>query len=109
MDLFLGERVMEVLRVGVDGDEVDAADLFLDHVVDGVLARAAHADDPNARECLDFRMYLCHRDFLDVLGACCSSTTLLNTYILGNFDKYCFCAKRKCPNQPFSRAMVDSG
>jgi hypothetical protein len=38
MDLFLSERLVEVLGVGVNGDKVDSAHLALDHVVNGVIA-----------------------------------------------------------------------
>ena len=37
--------VLERLRVGVGADEVDALDVGADHVVDGVAAAAADADD----------------------------------------------------------------
>src|SRR6185312_8911430 len=39
-----GQRVVEGLRVAVDGDEVDAANVGLNHPVDGVAAAAADAD-----------------------------------------------------------------
>jgi hypothetical protein len=37
-------RLLERLHVGVDGDEVDALDLRLDHAVYGIDARTAHSD-----------------------------------------------------------------
>ena len=43
LDVRLGDR--ERLRVGVDRDELDPAELVLDHAVDGVAAAAADADD----------------------------------------------------------------
>ncbi len=43
---FIGARhLAERLQVGVDGDELDAAELGIDHAVDGVAAAAAHAHD----------------------------------------------------------------
>jgi hypothetical protein len=43
--------VIERLRVGIGDDEVDALDVALDHVGDGVAAGAADADhaDPRAK------------------------------------------------------------
>ena len=38
-------RLLQRLQVGVDGEELDALDLGLDHAVDGVDAAAADADD----------------------------------------------------------------
>ena len=38
------------LRVGVDGDELNALEAFFDHAVDGVDAAAADADDLDIRE-----------------------------------------------------------
>jgi hypothetical protein len=42
----VGARLLKRLEVGVDGDELDSLDLRLDHAVDRVDARAAHADHP---------------------------------------------------------------
>ena len=53
IDALLGERAVQVLRVRIDGDEVDATDLAVDHVVDGIAAGAADAEDLDARECFD--------------------------------------------------------
>ncbi len=56
LDLAVGEAVVERLRVGVGDDEIDALHVGVDHVGDGVAARAADADhaDPRA-ELLHFR------------------------------------------------------
>ena len=51
---------MEILRVGVDGDKIHAPDLGVNHVIDGVFARAAHSHDPNPCERLYLRLYLWH-------------------------------------------------
>ena len=40
----VGVRVLQGLKVGVDGDELDARELCLDHAVDRVDAGAADAD-----------------------------------------------------------------
>ena len=53
MDALLGERAVQILAVGIDGDEVDASDLAGDHVVDGVIAGAAYAEDFDAGESFD--------------------------------------------------------
>jgi hypothetical protein len=45
----VGGRLLQRLHVGVDGEELDALDLGLDHAVDGVDAGAADADDAGAR------------------------------------------------------------
>ena len=42
--------LLERLAVGVDGDELDAAQAGLDHAVDRVAARAADADDADHRD-----------------------------------------------------------
>ena len=51
LDLAVGEAVVERLRVGVGDDEIDALDVGVDHVGDGVAAGAADADhaDPGAK------------------------------------------------------------
>ena len=41
----VGGGLLQRLQVGVDGEELDALDLRLDHAVDGVHAGAADADD----------------------------------------------------------------
>ena len=48
LDLDVGLREREGLGVGVHRDELDAAELLLDHAVDGVAAAAADADDLHA-------------------------------------------------------------
>ena len=45
VDLHVGVRHQERLRIGVHGDELDAAETGVDHAVDGVRAAAADADD----------------------------------------------------------------
>src|ERR671936_1374 len=45
LDLHVGVRDQERLRVGVDGDELDAGQADVDHPVNGVRAAAADADD----------------------------------------------------------------
>ena len=45
----VGGRLLQRLQVGVDGDELDALDLGLDHAVDGVDAGAADADHAQHR------------------------------------------------------------
>ena len=49
-DLQLRRRELQRLRVGVDGDELHARDLFGDHPVDGVAAASAHAYDLDRRQ-----------------------------------------------------------
>ena len=49
-DLDVGVRHQERLRVGVDGDELDAAQSAVDHAVDGVGATAADPDNFDDRE-----------------------------------------------------------
>ena len=44
VDLHVGVAHLQRLRVGVDGDELHAAQPRVDHAVDGVGAAAAHAD-----------------------------------------------------------------
>ena len=45
VDLHVGVAHQERLRVGIDGDELDARQARVDHAVDGVRATAADADD----------------------------------------------------------------
>src|SRR5690606_10909303 len=45
LQLQLGAVVLDRLRVGVGGDELHPVHAAVDHVVDGVAAAAAHADD----------------------------------------------------------------
>src|SRR6516225_432976 len=42
-------RALERLRIGIGGDELHAGESLADHVLDGVAAAAAHADDSNDR------------------------------------------------------------
>ena len=50
VELDVGVAHQQRLRVGVDGDELDALEPDLDHPVDGVDAAAADADDLDDRE-----------------------------------------------------------
>src|SRR3989442_11847481 len=50
MDLRLGVGNLQLLHVGVDGDELDLVDAGVDHPVDGVQPRTADADDLDLRE-----------------------------------------------------------
>ena len=49
-DADVGLALLERLAVGVDGDELHAPQPGLDHAVDRVAARAAHADDADHRD-----------------------------------------------------------
>ena len=49
LDAAVGERLRQRLRVGVGDDELDALQVGADHVVDGVAAGAADADDGDPR------------------------------------------------------------
>ena len=49
-DLDVGVRHQERLRVGVDGDELDAPQSAVDHAVDGVRTTATHSDNLDDRE-----------------------------------------------------------
>ena len=50
VDLHVGVRHQQRLRVRVDGDELDPAETSVDHPVDRVRAAAADADDLDDRE-----------------------------------------------------------
>ena len=50
IQLGIGIREDEGLRVSVDGDELNALEAFFDHAVDGVDAATADADDLDIRE-----------------------------------------------------------
>ena len=50
VELHVGVGQQQRLRVGVDGDELDALQPGVDHAVDGVAAAAADADDLDHRE-----------------------------------------------------------
>src|SRR5690606_4187621 len=50
VELHVGVAHEQRLRVGVDGDELDALQTGVDHAVDGVHATAADADDLDDRE-----------------------------------------------------------
>src|SRR6185437_8677644 len=49
LDAALGDALLHRLRVGVANDELAADEVRADHVVDGIAARAADADDGDAR------------------------------------------------------------
>ena len=68
LELDVGVRHQQRLRVRVDGDELAAREAGLDHAADGVRAAAAHADDLDHGEvvtggishlstCLDLKLY----------------------------------------------------
>ena len=44
MQAVIGARTRKGLRVGVGGHELDALQIGLDHVVDGIAAGAAHSE-----------------------------------------------------------------
>ena len=48
LDLHVGLRRQQRLRVGVDRDELDALEVLIDHAVDGVAATATNAHDLHA-------------------------------------------------------------
>lgn len=50
IELYVGIREHESLRVGVHRDELHAFEAFFNHAVDGVDSAAAHADDLNLGE-----------------------------------------------------------
>jgi hypothetical protein len=54
--------VLDRLRIGVRGDELDAFDAAVDHVRHGVAAAAAHADDldDRVRRHLLYQFEICH-------------------------------------------------
>ena len=58
MDFLASLRLVKVLGISVDGDEIDTLDIALHHVVDRIAARAANPDYTDARERLDIRFYL---------------------------------------------------
>ena len=60
VELDVGVAHQQRLRVGVDGDELDALETDLDHPVDGVDATAADADDLDDREVV---LRSCHDRF----------------------------------------------
>src|SRR6266702_1059146 len=49
LHLHVGLVVEQGLRVGVDGNELDALESLVDHAVQGVAAATAHADDFHPR------------------------------------------------------------
>ena len=51
LDLVARLVARQHLRVGIDGDELDALHALLDHVIDGVAARAADSDHLDDRPC----------------------------------------------------------
>ncbi len=50
MNLALGKRAVQVLRVGIDGDELHIAHLGVNHMVHGILAGTPHAHHANPGE-----------------------------------------------------------
>ena len=69
VELDVGVAHQQRLRVGVDGDELDALEPDLDHPVDGVDAAAADADDLDDRQVV---LRCCH---VGCLSARCSRRT----------------------------------
>src|SRR5205814_8048049 len=61
VELDVGVAHEQRLRVGVDGDELDALEPDLDHAVDGVDAATADSDDLDDRQVV---VRMCHRTFL---------------------------------------------
>ena len=61
VDLHVGVAHHQRLRVGVDGDELDAGEAGVDHPVDGVRAAAADADDLDHREVVTRLVAHAHR------------------------------------------------
>ena len=57
-ELDVGVAGLQRLGVGVDGDELDAAEAGVDHAADGVGAAAAGADDLDDREIRRFDHWL---------------------------------------------------
>ena len=66
VDLDVGVRHQERLRVRVDGDELDAAEARFDHAIDRVGAAAADAD---------------HLDHREVVATLCAHEYLTSTYL----------------------------
>ena len=67
VELDVGVAHQQRLRVGVDGDELDALETDLDHPVDGVDAAAADADDLDDREVV---LRCCHVEGLSPRVTC---------------------------------------
>src|SRR3989338_7538511 len=51
---------MEILRVCVDADEINAADLRVDHVIYCIDSRATDSDNANPGKCFYVWLYLFH-------------------------------------------------
>ena len=60
VDFLLGQRVVKVLGVSINGDKIDSLNLRIDHVVDRILAGTAHSDDLDSGERLYFWFDLGH-------------------------------------------------
>ena len=58
LDLHVGVRHQERLRIGVDRDELDAAETCVDHAVDG--AGAAATDTGDFQDCQEFAGRIAH-------------------------------------------------
>jgi hypothetical protein len=58
MNFVLCFRFVEVLSVGVDGDEINALHTRGDHVVDRISTRSADTDNSNSRERFNFGLHL---------------------------------------------------
>src|SRR3989344_7354329 len=59
MDLFLGERVVEILRISVNCDEVNTLNLTINHMINRIFAGTADSDnlDSGARFYLWFDLW----------------------------------------------------
>jgi len=55
-ELDVGVARLQRLGIGVDGDELDAADARVDHAADRIRATAAGADDLDHREVCGFHL-----------------------------------------------------
>jgi hypothetical protein len=65
--------VIKRLRVGIDRDEFDAADLRFDHAVERVVAGTTHADDFDFRDWRNARINLLGRRRARASAAPCSA------------------------------------
>src|SRR5437868_1043977 len=59
--------MVKILRVGVDGDEINAAHFALNHMIRCILSGTADADHFYPREGLNFRFDLWHDVFSSII------------------------------------------
>src|SRR5262249_13890087 len=76
VDLGVGVRHEERLGVGVDGDELHAAQAGVDHAVDGVGAAAADADDLDDSEVGPAGLSHRHGFHSSIRSACAASISI---------------------------------